>query len=283
MDASSAQQALPFLEPTAHKYQRGALLLIAGSRRYPGAAALAAEAALRSGAGIVHLVVPHGISDLVNGQLREVIVHSAPATADGSLHPDAYEMVLALTDKVRAVAIGPGMSNDEDTQKFVARFLGAVRLPHVVDADALLAVSGVPAKAPRVLTPHVGELAKMLNLPTHQVAAQRIPLAQQVARAQHSTVLCKGAPTVVVLQDGRRIVNSTGNIGLATAGSGDVLTGLLGGLLAQGVEAETAASLAAYLHGKAAEILSEGVAPQSLLAGDLLYGIGPALHPSPVI
>ena len=277
MDAQSALDSVPPLEPTAHKYQRGALLLIAGSRQYPGAAALAAEAALRSGAGLVHLLVPGSISDLVNGQLREVIVHAAPETQQGSLHTDAHEMALSLLSKVRAVAIGPGLSDDIETQQFVRRFLQVVALPHIVDADALLSAVGTPALAPRLLSPHVGELAKMLNVSTDVVAAQRIDLAAQVATAQECTLLCKGAPTVVVLSDGQRIVNSTGNVGLATAGSGDVLTGLLGGLLAQGVDPQVAAPLAAYLHGRAAEILSEGFASRSLLASDLLRGIGLAL------
>jgi NAD(P)H-hydrate epimerase len=287
MDAQRVQHTVPLHDPTTHKYQRGALLLIAGSRAYPGAAALAAEAALRSGAGLVHLVVPRCISDLVNGQLREAIVHAAPETESGSLHTDAFELVTRLLSNVRAMAIGPGMSDNAVTQQLITRILTSVQLPHVVDADALVPSIEAPVQGPRVLTPHVGELLQMLRrtndqptsdqLTTASVATDRVALAAQVAKAQGCTVLCKGAPSVVVLADGRRIVNSTGNIGLATAGSGDVLTGLLGGLLAQGVAAEDAAPVAAYLHGRAAEILGSGFASRSLVAGDLLQGIGLAL------
>ena len=277
MGPRSARRLVPHLAPTTHKYQRGCLVVVAGSRRYPGAAALTAEAALRSGAGIVHLVVPVSIRDMLESHLREVIIHGVPETATGSLHPQARDEIAALLGRAAAVALGPGLSDDPQTRQCIETLLGELQLPHVVDADALSAVGSATAAFPRVVTPHAAELARMLGEATQATDAGRVAAALQLAQRQHLVVLAKGAPTVVALPDGRRIVNGSGNAGLATAGSGDVLTGLLGGLLAQGLEAPEAATLAAYLHGRAADILATQTAARSLIAGDLLLGIGKAL------
>jgi NAD(P)H-hydrate epimerase len=278
MGVDAARRTVPAVSPTAHKYARGAVLVVAGSRAYPGAAALSAEACLRSGAGIVHLVVPEAIRDLCNLQVREVIVHGAPHTADGTLAREAMQVIEALLPRMDAVAIGPGLTDQRETQDLVSRFVASLTLPHVVDADALQAIAAQTAHAPRVVTPHAGELARMTGLATSKVVADRVEVAADWARRSGSIVLCKGAPTVVVQPEGPRVVNGSGNVGLATAGSGDVLTGILAGLLAQGVPAAPAASLAAWLHGRAAEHSSAGRAARCLTAGDLLLGIGLAFR-----
>jgi hydroxyethylthiazole kinase-like uncharacterized protein yjeF len=277
MGRASARRAVPYLAPTVYKYQRGTVLVIAGSREYPGAASLTAEAALRSGAGMVHLVVPASIRDILESRTREVIVHGVPETTTGSLHPQAREVIVALLEKAAAVALGPGLSADPETLEFIASLLKEFDIPHVVDADALMAVGETTTSVPRVVTPHSGELARMVGSSRLTTAMERVNAAVQLAQRQQLVVLAKGAPTVVVSPDGQRIVNGSGNPGLATAGSGDVLTGLLGGLLAQGMEASDAAALAAYLHGRAADILARDIAARSLVSGDLLLGIGKAL------
>ena len=187
------------------------VLVIAGSREYPGAAALTAEAALRSGAGMVHLVVPASIRDILEVRTREVIVHGVPETATGSLHPQAREVIVALLNKAAAVALGPGLSADAETMQFVADLLNALELPHVVDADALMAVGKTTSLVPRVVTPHSGELARMVGGSKLTTVVERIDAAAQLAQRQQLVVLAKGAPTVVVLPDGRRIVNGSGN------------------------------------------------------------------------
>ena len=275
-DAAAARVLVPRLEPTAHKYQRGCVLVLAGSRAYPGAAALCAEAALRAGAGIVHLVVPQNIRDLLEVKLTEVIIHGVPATPEGTIAEAAGPAVTRLLEKADALAIGPGLGGTEATWAWVRRLLVEVRQPAVVDADAIPALPLPPHPGPRLATPHPGELARWLGRPGRDVAERRLEVASQAAPQKGVVLVAKGAPTFVATPDSRLFVNGSGHAGLATAGSGDVLTGLLGGLLAQGMAPAEAAVLGVYVHGLAAEIASRKRAARSLLAGDVLNAIGAA-------
>ena len=278
VEATWARRLLPCLVPTAHKYARGTLLVIAGSRPFPGAAALAAEAALRAGAGMVHLVVPGSIRDLLEIQLREVIVHSCPETDDGIASDGVLEVIAPLLGRCDAVALGSGIPAGPPVRDWMRRLLGQLTLPAVVDADAIQALPAPPHPAARVVTPHAGELARWIECDGRIEANDRVEKAAGAAARHDVVVLAKGAPTVVISPDGTRRVNGSGHAGLATAGSGDVLSGIVGSLLAQRVAASDAAALGAYLHGLAAEMACRGTSPRSLIAGDLLASIGTALH-----
>jgi NAD(P)H-hydrate epimerase len=278
VDADGARALVPRLLPTAHKYSRGSVLVVAGSRSYPGAAALAAGAALRTGAGMVHLVAPASIRDLLDAQLREVIVHAAPESATGSCSPAVLDVLKPILSRVDAVAIGPGLGDTPETREWIRRFLRELDLPAVVDADAVLALPKPPHRGPRIVTPHAGELARWMDLPKEKAQASRLETAVTAAAMHEVVVAAKGAPTVVVEPTGRRWVNSTGNPGLGTAGSGDVLTGMVGSLLSQRLAAPDAAVLGVYLHGLAADLAAATGSPRSIVAGDIPCFIGQAYH-----
>ncbi len=269
VDATLSRGLLPRLEPTAHKYSRGTVLVLAGSTRFPGAAALATAAALRAGAGMVHLVVPASIRRLLQGLVREAIVHACPEGPDGVCDDSLHTLIAPLVERADALVIGPGLPPNTS---WVGPVLREVALPAVVDADAILTVGHKPG--PRVVTPHRGELARWLQRDVDE--AGRVEAAAAAAAEHAVVVVCKGAPTVVVAPDGSKRVNGSGNVGLATAGSGDVLSGVLGSLLAQGLPAFDAATLAVYLHGLAADLATAQASRRSLVAGDLLGFIGQA-------
>jgi NAD(P)H-hydrate epimerase len=271
-----ARTFLPRLEPTAHKYTRGCVIVLAGSREFPGAAALASTAALRAGAGMVHLCVPQSMRALLQAKLTEVIVHGVPETAEGTAGKGTLEAMQPLLERADALAIGPGLGAVPATLSQVRQLLVDSPLPAVVDADAITAIPLTASRGSRIATPHAGELARWTGRPT-RTDMERLEAALDTATSNGIVVLAKGAPTFVAGPDGSVYVNSSGHAGLATAGSGDVLTGIVAGLLAQGVDAIQAASLAAFLHGRAAELATLDRAPRSLLAGDLLLALGTAL------
>lgn len=282
VDAATAALWLPELPPTAHKYRRGAVVVVAGSRRYTGAAALAADAALRSGAGIVHLVAPDSIRAILQTKLTEVVVHGAAETAAGTLAVDAAEDVLALLPRAHALVVGPGLDAHPDTLACVRAVLASCSVPAVVDADALAGLAMAPQPAPRIVTPHAGELSRWVGSSLPASPVERIAFARAVASARDVVLVAKGAPTIVASQDGNVRIAATGHVGLATAGSGDVLAGILGAVVAQqrcatAAEAAVSAAVAVWLHGRAAELASVGRARRSLVAGDLAGWIGVAL------
>ena len=276
VDAECARQLLPSIDPQAHKYDRGCVVVLAGSRGFTGAAALAAMAALRTGAGIVHLVVPASLQTLLQQKTTEVIVHGVAETPEGTLAPQCEAALAPLLERADALAVGSGFGPNRTTLDWIEGFLARLALPAVIDADAIAALSGSPHPAIRIATPHAGELTRWTGERIGG-ALDRLDLAARTATGRQLVVLAKGAPTFVAAPDGRLWVNSSGHVGLATAGSGDVLTGMIAALLGAGCGAAGAAALGAYLHGRAAEIASRGRAARSLVAGDLLDSIGIAL------
>jgi len=282
VDRALAAGWLPALAPTAHKYARGGVIVVAGSRRYTGAAALAAAAVLRAGAGIVHVVTPESVRPILQQKLSEAIVHGAGETAAGTVDASVVGVVESLQQRARALVVGPGLDagGDPATLAGIAAVLARVALPAVVDADALEALPAAATHpAARVVTPHAGELRQWTGEPVPAPALERIAHARAVAARRGIVLLAKGAPTIVTDRAGRAFVNSSGHAGLATAGTGDVLAGVVGAFLAQGVEdAAHAAALGAWVHGRAAEwACAGGRSPRSLLAGDLLSTLGIAI------
>ena len=265
---------LPLREADAHKGSFGHLLVIAGRVGRAGAAALAARAAVNLGAGLVTVATAGGAVTPIQSSVPEAMVDGLPQGDDGQA---SGEGVAALLDRATAVAIGPGLGLGAGPRRLLDAVLERWRGPLLLDADALTLLDGrLDRLAGRgtetVLTPHPGELARLLGAETAAVAADRLGAARRAASASGATVLAKGARTVIVAPVGRPLVNPTGSAGLASGGAGDVLTGVIGALLAQGVSGIQACALGAWLHGRAAELAGDdwpGAVPASVVAAHL--------------
>ena len=281
---TTAQQISLWLPPrplASHKGTYGRVLVVAGSTGMTGAAALASEAALRAGAGLVTLATPKHLNPILEGLLPEVMTLSLPETGVGSLSASAASAILEFAEKTKSIlAIGPGLSQHPDTVALVHQLVGENReqglgLRMVIDADGLNAL----AKAPEiislldrdtVLTPHPGEMSRLTDTPVPTLENDRISTAQEFANECGVTLVFKGAPTVTAGANGEAWINSTGNPGMATGGMGDVLTGVIAGLMAQGHASETAAVLGVYIHGLAGDIAAEALGMHGLIASDVL-------------
>ncbi|MBN2031900.1 MAG: NAD(P)H-hydrate dehydratase [Deltaproteobacteria bacterium] len=272
------REALPVEGPDIHKGARGHLLLLAGSTGKTGAAVLASLAALRAGAGLVTLGIPRSLNPILENKLTEPMTHPLPETEAGTLSLGAEQEILKLLQGKNALALGPGLSTHEETVVLIRRIVSHCPLPIVIDADGLNALAGDRTSLhfgceEVILTPHPGEMARLTGLSNSEVQADRIGLASSFARDHGCHLVLKGARTVIAGPDGRIHVNPTGNRSLASGGSGDVLTGLLGGLLARGLPPEKAAVCGVYLHGLSADYVAEKMGQVGMLAGDLLEAI----------
>lgn len=275
LEPRGAGKRLPPRLPQGHKGTFGRVLLVAGSLGMTGAAVLACQGALRAGAGLVKLLVPSSLNPIFEGSLPEVIT-SPVREANGHLIRESLDGQEELLEEADVVAVGPGLSRFAGTLELVARLIESFDGPMVVDADALFGIAQQPALLDRlggraIITPHPGELARLVDRPAAEVDRHRRTIAHDMAVDRHVVVLLKGRPTVIGCPDGSVYFNPTGNTGLATGGSGDVLTGILAGLLAGGATAEDAAVAGAYAHGLAAEIYAEKHAERSLLPSDVLH------------
>ncbi len=269
-----ALQLLPARSAVAHKHDVGRVLLVAGSRGMPGAALLAGEGALVSGAGMVHVASPASAFPLIAGRRPELLVRSCAETSGGGLADGAVDELLAFAAGMHGVGIGPGLGREDGTRKAALRLVNALAAPLVVDADALNAVGSdlgslKTAKGPRVLTPHAGEMSRLLGVSVDAVEGDRIGSAVGAASRSGAVVVLKGARTVVAEPSGRAYVVSTGNAGMATAGSGDVLTGVIAALLAQRLAPVEAALLGAHVHGLAGDLGRDEKTELGLTASDL--------------
>ena len=274
--AGELRRLLPPRPYGSHKGTFGHLLVLAGSEGKTGAAALASEAGLRAGAGLVTLGIAASLNDLMEVKITEAMTLPLPQAAGArALGQAAREPILEFLDGKGAVALGPGLGTHPETRELVCRLVHDLPQPLVVDADGVNNLAADPAcleqpAGPRILTPHPGEMARLLGVSTTEVQARRLELARATAARYGVTLVLKGAQTLVAAADGRVMVNSTGNPALASGGTGDVLTGLIGGFLAQGLAPWDAARLGVYLHGLAADCFAARYGPRSLIAGDLL-------------
>ncbi len=255
IEPADAARWLPRRGHEAHKGSAGHLLVVAGSRGKSGAAILATRAALRGGAGLVTLATPESVAAICAGAAYEAMTEPWPEER-GRMRCDVDRLAAAIEGKA-AVAAGPGLGAARSTRDLVLWLLRYGEVPLVLDADALNALARNPgplrrARAPVILTPHPGEMARLAGVDTAAVQADRVGVASSFAAEHDCTVLLKGARTVIAGR-GRVWVNPTGNAGMASGGMGDALTGLIGALLAQGLEATEAACLGAYLHGLAGD------------------------------
>ena len=269
-----ADLALPRRLPTDHKWSAG-LLVVGGSTGMVGAPLMAARAAARAGAGMVVCGLP-GRAAAAQASGEEIVTRALPATPEGALDADAADEVLKDIARFRALALGPGLGRDDTTQHAVRRLVAECARPIVVDADALNALAADPTAFENryraghpsaIVTPHAGEYARLAG---HDVGPDRVAAARELASRLHVTVLLKGPGTVVAAPDGEAVVNTTDSSALATAGTGDVLTGIIGGLLAHGVDPLRAAATGAYVHGRAAIAAGTG---DELVAGDLVAAL----------
>lgn len=257
----------------AHKYRVGSLLVVGGSAGMSGAVVLACNAALRAGAGLVEAVVPQGQVQVVDVQCVETLVHAGPQTDRGGLAPAAREGILQRAARRDAVVVGPGAGDDPDTAELLLELMAALERPMVVDADALNAAGRAGRRhrfgCTAVLTPHTGELARLLGRSAVEIETHRRWLVPEAAARLQGVLVHKGAPTFVAAPDGRLAVIGAGGPGLATAGSGDVLSGVVAALLAAGLDAFEAACLGAWVHGRAGDLVAERLGTAGVCARDL--------------
>lgn len=270
---------LPPRPTHCHKYDFGRVAVLAGSRTYGGAAYLAGLGALRSGVGLVKMAVPLELVQSVRTGLPEALAVGLATTEAGTIERVPGTMMEHLLAQQNAVVLGPGLDADAATDAWVVDFLKQLDVPVIVDADGLGAFSRLGAEpqfgpGPVILTPHAGELGKLAGLDSSEVVARRFELIPELAARWGVVLMLKGSPSLIAGPDGRLFINPTGDDALARGGSGDVLSGLIGGLLAQGIPALEAALLGAYIHGLAGTLASENSSPRSVLVRETAAAIG---------
>ena len=264
----------------SHKGTFGRLLIVAGSRGMSGAAVLSGMGALRGGAGLVDVATPASVQPIIAGYEPSWLSLPLPEDADGHLDRTSFPLIEKRWESVSAVAIGPGWGVTEKTKRLARLIVEQCPHPAVIDADGLTALAlqsdaWRKAAAPRVVTPHPGEFARMRGVDTKAIQADRVGHATAFAKEHGVVVVLKGHGSVVT--DGERVViNSTGNPGMATGGTGDVLTGLTGALLAQKMAPFDAVRLAVYLHGLAGDLAAAELSQPGLIASDLPRFVGKA-------
>ncbi len=259
----------------SHKGTYGHVLVIAGSKGKGGAAGLTALAALRTGCGLVTLAIPESCQRALEFHPLEVMTVPAPETDAGMFALSAKKVLLEHCQGKSVVAIGPGLSTEPETVQLLTELLPAINCPLVIDADAINGLAQSPdliskLRAGTILTPHPKEMSRISGVETGKILEDRIGSATKFAKDHSVTLVLKGAASIIAQPDGSATINPTGNPGMATAGSGDVLTGIIASLIAQGLSSDKAAIAGAYLHGLAGDIFTQAESEASLIAGDLL-------------
>jgi hydroxyethylthiazole kinase-like uncharacterized protein yjeF len=281
LEAPALRALIRDRKPDSHKGLYGHVLVVGGSRGKIGAPALTARAALRSGAGLVTIAPPASCWTLVATFTAEAMTEPLPETASGTVAEEALERVLAFGASV--IAVGPGLGRSPSTTEFVRHLVSRSRVPLVIDADALNALAGHAdllrsrVAADVIVTPHPGEMARLTGLSIADVQQDRLNIARSFASSHGVHVVLKGHRTVIATPTGDAFVNSTGNPGMATAGTGDVLTGVIAAWLASGQSALDAATLGVYLHGSAGDLAAARHGQVGLIATDVIDYLGPAV------
>ena len=283
VESGDATARLPERPAWAHKGAFGKTLILAGSTGMTGAAALCSSAVLRTGAGLAVLGTPSGLNSIMEEKLTEVMTKPLPQTDSGSLSLDAVAAITDMMGWADVLALGPGLSRHPETAEVVRKTVARSKRPTVIDADGINAFEGhaellEKKKGPFILTPHSGELSRLTGLSVEAIERDRIETARTAAKRFGCVIVLKGAPTVTACPDGCVTVNSTGNSGMATAGAGDVLTGILAGLLAQGLSPADAALCGVFLHGLAGDLAASAKSARSITAGDIADFLGAAFQ-----
>lgn len=282
LDGDSIGWLVPRRQAESHKGSHGHLLVVAGSRGKTGAAVLSCRAAMRSGAGLVTLAAPRALNTIFASSLVEVMTEPLGDSASEQLETLTHADWRRLLERKGSVLFGPGMGVSEATQNATHWLLRNLDMPWVIDADGLnnfiLELDHLrQAKTPPILTPHPGEMARLIAKDTAAVNANRVEVARDFAAAHRCHVVLKGARTVIATADGKIFINPTGNPGMASGGMGDVLAGIIAALLGQGLSAEDAMKLGVYLHGYAGDRAAESKGTVGLIASDVVDGLPKAL------
>jgi len=272
---------IPKRHPAAHKGNVGHVYILAGSPGLTGAAVLSANGAMQSGAGLVVVGVPEDLNPVLEMKLDEAMSQPLSQTESGKLAKSALSDILPRLEWAHCVAIGPGLGTDQETGELLAELLKLVRKPLIIDADGLNLLAENPVlldNLPKgtVLTPHPGEFRRLTG-ETENSAVDKFENLTSYAKRWGATIVLKGSPTITAFPNGSLYLNSSGNSGMATGGSGDVLTGLIAGFVAQGLNPEVAAYTAVYLHGAAGDRAADLKGIHSMLAGDILECLGDTL------
>jgi NAD(P)H-hydrate epimerase len=268
-------QAFQPRDAQSHKGTTGHLLVIGGSPGKTGAAIMTSQAAMRVGAGLVTLGIPKSLNVAVESQLIEVMTEPLPENRDQSLGLSAREKILRRLERKNGLAIGPGLGTAKSTHNLIREVIQASRVPVVIDADGLNALVGnlsflKKLKVPVVMTPHPGEMARLVGKTSSEVQENRIGEARSFAITHGVHLVLKGAKTVIAHPDGVVFINPSGNPGMASGGMGDVLTGIISGLVVQGLPVREAVNAGVYLHGCAADALARSMGPVGFVASDLI-------------
>jgi NAD(P)H-hydrate epimerase len=279
LDEDEASKRLPALKQRGNKYDRGKVLVVAGSRGMSGAGMMASEAALRSGSGLVVYAMPEAAAEILPQRIApEIMTLFLPSNQDGAFAGGAFDSLRDQLDSFSVVAVGPGVSKSEDAATFVRELVQSAVQPLVLDADGLNAFRGrskelSDRQCELVITPHHGEMARLLDIDKHEIAADPVAIARSAAERLKAVVVLKGAPTVVALADGRAWINSAGNPGMATGGTGDVLTGMIASLTGQCRSVEDGTLAAVFLHSLAGDLAARVLIERSLIATDIIEQI----------
>ena len=273
--------------PKAHKGDFGHIFILAGSLRFSGAAVLCGYAAMRSGAGLVTLGIPESIARaIIKIKPKEAMTFPLPETSAGTLSLSGYKKIKDFVKNVDVLAIGPGLTQNKSTQSLARKAIPAIDKPMVIDADALNALVGYLDILHNtqytihntILTPHPGEMARLLGISIKKVQSKRENIAGEFAKDYKITAVLKGHNTVVADYNGNLYINKTGNPGMATAGSGDVLTGMIAAFLGQGLNQFAASKYAVYLHGLAGDLAAKEKTQIGMIASDIIDKIPEAIR-----
>jgi ADP-dependent NAD(P)H-hydrate dehydratase / NAD(P)H-hydrate epimerase len=276
LEQSDVQRILPKRSIHAHKYSVGKVFVLAGSKGLTGAAALCCMSAMRSGAGAVILGTPESVYSILAKKLTETMVFPFPATGEGTLSLAGLEKIYEKLRWADVFVLGPGLSQHTETQQLIRTLFHECRRKMLIDADGINALSSGDisrlrsSQARIIFTPHIGEFSRLTQLSPNEIEEHRIRAAREFAKKNGVTIVLKGAPTITASKDGSAILNSTGNPGMATAGTGDVLSGIISGLWAQGMDDEEAASAGVYLHGLSGDTIAKEIGEKSLVANDII-------------
>lgn len=277
-DKNTVKKAVPPRPDDANKGTLGSLLSICGSYGMAGAAMLAGKAALRSGVGLLKCALPKSIYPIAASGLWESVFFPLAETQSGALSADNFKLLLKEAQKSSAVLFGCGLSANPETRTLVRKMIKSCETPMVLDADALNCIADAPtilreAQAQIIVTPHPGEMGRLTEKTPAEVNSDRENTALMFAEKYRVITVLKGAGTLIASPDGRMIQNTTGNSGMATGGSGDVLAGITGSLLAQGAKPFDAAAAAVYIHGLAGDIAAEKLGKISMLPTDIIENL----------
>lgn len=275
LDKENIRKILKPRKANSHKGSFGHVFVLAGSVGKTGAAAMTSVGAMRVGAGLVTLGIPKSLNPIMAKKLTEVMTLPLPESTSGAFGYEAYESIMQFVKDKKVIVIGPGLTTAEPVEKFVLKLISESKIPLVVDADAInCLVQDVSifkkAKAQIIITPHPGEMARLVRMTTRDVQNDRIEIASRFAKENKVIVVLKGARTVIAEPSGKIFINPTGNPGMATAGTGDVLSGMIGGFIAQGYSMLDAAKTAVYLHGLAGDEIAKKRGQIGMMAGDIL-------------